>query len=152
MTKPEKKAPDQPDQNKKSRKKRRPAPEILLKTGQDAVSDAASDSDAETAYPNPGSKSDDSSSPNIGQNFVYILLCSDGTLYTGWTNNIDRRLEAHNSGKGAKYTRTRRPVKLAHLEVFTTKEEAMKREAAIKRLTRARKIALIEENGDIKSE
>lgn len=63
------------------------------------------------------------------QNVTYILECSDHTLYTGWTNDIEKRLEAHNSGQGAKYTRGRRPVKLVYLEVHNTKQEAMKREA-----------------------
>lgn len=74
---------------------------------------------------------------------VYILRCSDGTLYTGWTNNIARRLAAHNEGRGAKYTRGRTPVTLAHLEEFATKEEAMSREAEIKKLSRAQKILLL---------
>lgn len=77
-------------------------------------------------------------------NYVYILKCSDETLYTGWTNNLDKRLEAHNSGKGAKYTRVRLPVKLVYYEEYEDKIEAMKREYAIKRLTRKDKINLIE--------
>lgn len=79
-----------------------------------------------------------------GRPCTYILRCSDGTLYTGWTNDIKRRLEAHNSGKGAKYTKPRRPVALAYIEYFDTKEEAMSREYAIKRLTRAKKEELIQ--------
>ena len=74
---------------------------------------------------------------------VYILRCSDDTLYTGWTNDINRRLAAHNEGRGAKYTRGRRPVTLAYLEEFSTKEEAMSREARIKKLSRAQKILLL---------
>lgn len=73
---------------------------------------------------------------------TYILQCSDGTLYTGWTNNIQKRLAAHNAGKGSKYTRSRTPVKLVYLEPFDTKQEAMKREFQIKRLTRKEKLAL----------
>ena len=57
-------------------------------------------------------------------NYTYILKCKDETLYTGWTNDIEKRLEAHNAGKGAKYTRSRRPVELVYLEQFETKEEA----------------------------
>ena len=76
-------------------------------------------------------------------NYTYILSCSDGTLYTGWTNNLEKRLKAHNEGKGAKYTKTRRPVFLVYHEEFDTKEEAMKREYAIKKLSRAKKLALI---------
>ena len=77
-------------------------------------------------------------------NYTYIVKCRDGTYYTGWTNDIDKRMEAHNSGKGAKYTKTRRPVELVHLEEFPTKEEAMKREYAIKQMTRKAKEKLIE--------
>ena len=75
--------------------------------------------------------------------FTYILKCADGTLYTGWTNDIEKRLAAHNAGKGAKYTRTRRPVELVYCEKYETKEEAMSRECAIKKLTRVQKEALI---------
>lgn len=78
-------------------------------------------------------------------NYTYILSCSDGTLYTGWTNDLEKRLKAHNEGKGAKYTKTRRPVTLVYHEEFDTKEEAMKREYAIKKLSRAKKLALIEQ-------
>lgn len=76
-------------------------------------------------------------------NYTYIVKCSDETLYTGWTNNLEKRLEAHNSGKGAKYTKTRRPVKLVYFEEYDTKQEAMKRECAIKQLSRQKKLALI---------
>lgn len=76
-------------------------------------------------------------------NCTYILECCDGSLYTGWTNDIERRLEAHNAGKGAKYTKSRRPVKLVYLEEFETKEEAMRREYWIKRLKREEKMKLI---------
>lgn len=83
--------------------------------------------------------------PHVSENCTYILLCSDGSLYTGWTNSLPERIAAHNAGKGAKYTRARRPVRLVHVEVFGTKEEAMRREAAIKRLTRAKKQLLLAE-------
>ena len=76
-------------------------------------------------------------------NYVYILHCGDDTLYTGWTNDIDYRCHVHNTGKGAKYTKSRLPVKLVYWEVFETKQEAMKREYQIKRLTRANKLELI---------
>lgn len=76
-------------------------------------------------------------------NVTYILKCSDGTLYTGWTNDIQKRLKAHNEGHGAKYTRGRTPVELVYLEEFETKQEAMKRETAIKRLKKADKRKLI---------
>lgn len=78
------------------------------------------------------------------QNYTYILRCADGTLYTGWTNNLDRRLAAHNAGTAAKYTRPRRPVTLVYQEAFPTKEEAMRREWQIKHLSRAEKLALIQ--------
>lgn len=77
-------------------------------------------------------------------NYTYILKCSDGSLYTGWTNNLEKRVADHNAGKGAKYTKGRRPVELAYYEAFETKEEAMKREYAIKLLSRAEKNELIE--------
>ena len=76
-------------------------------------------------------------------NYTYILKCKDGTLYTGWTNNLDKRLKAHNDGKGAKYTKARRPVELVYYEEFELKEEAMKREYAIKQLTRKQKEELV---------
>ena len=60
-------------------------------------------------------------------NYTYILKCSDETLYTGWTNDLEKRINAHNAGKGAKYTKNRRPVELAYYEEFATKEEAMSR-------------------------
>ena len=78
-------------------------------------------------------------------NYTYIVQCADGTLYTGWTNCLQKRLKAHNEGKaGAKYTRSKRPVKLVYYEGFETKEEAMRREYAIKQLTRKQKEKLIE--------
>lgn len=76
-------------------------------------------------------------------NYTYILKCRDGSYYTGWTNDMEKRLQAHNEGRGAKYTRGRGPVELVYREVFETKEEAMKREYAIKRMTRAEKERLI---------
>ena len=79
----------------------------------------------------------------MGQDVTYILRCADGTLYPGWTNDLPRRLAAHAAGTGAKYTRGRRPVELVYYEVHGTKEAAMRREWAIKQLTRAEKLALI---------
>lgn len=78
------------------------------------------------------------------KNVTYILKCNDNSLYTGWTNDITHRLKMHNEGKGAKYTRGRAPVELVYLEEFETKQEAMSREAKIKRLTRKEKLLLIE--------
>jgi putative endonuclease len=67
-------------------------------------------------------------------NYTYILKCKDGTLYTGWTNDLDKRVKAHNEGRGAKYTRSRTPVELVYYETFETKEEAQRREYAIKKI------------------
>lgn len=75
--------------------------------------------------------------------FVYILQCADHTFYTGWTDDPKRRLAAHNSGKGAKYTRARLPVELVYLEESETRSAALKRECAIKKLTRTQKKVLI---------
>ena len=76
-------------------------------------------------------------------NYTYILECKDGTYYTGWTNNLEKRLKDHNAGKGAKYTKARLPVSLVYHEEFQTKEEAMSREYAIKHMTRTEKSELI---------
>jgi len=75
--------------------------------------------------------------------WAYILECRDGTLYTGWTNNLKKRTEIHNKGLGAKYTRTRYPVALKYFEEFSTKSEAMQREYIIKQLSRTAKLDLI---------
>ena len=75
--------------------------------------------------------------------YTYILRCSDGTLYTGWTFDLEQRLKAHNSGRGAKYTKSRLPVELVYSEEYNSKTEAMQREYAIKQLSRADKLALI---------
>lgn len=76
-------------------------------------------------------------------NYTYILGCSDGTYYTGWTNDLEKRVKMHNAGKGAKYTKPRRPVVLAYYEAFQTKEEAMRREWEIKQLSRKEKEQLV---------
>ncbi len=78
--------------------------------------------------------------------FTYILECADGTLYTGYTTDVERRLATHNSGKASKYTRGRLPVKLVYLEECKDKETAMSREWHIKQLSRVEKLKLIEEN------
>jgi len=75
--------------------------------------------------------------------YTYILKCKDDSLYTGWTNDLKKRITSHNAGKGAKYTKARRPVELVYYEEFQTREEAMKREYAIKQLSRKEKEALI---------
>jgi len=77
-------------------------------------------------------------------NYTYLLRCADNTLYCGWTNDLEKRLAAHNAGLGAKYTKSRLPVTLVYYEEYDTKEEAMRREFRIKRLTRAEKMKLIE--------
>ena len=79
------------------------------------------------------------------ENVVYILNCADGTLYTGWTDDVDARVRAHNAGRGAKYTKSRLPVELIYQETVATKSEALKREYQIKHLSRNEKIALIKE-------
>ena len=76
-------------------------------------------------------------------NYTYILKCKDDSLYIGWTNDLKKRITSHNAGKGAKYTKARRPVELVYYEEFQTREEAMKREYAIKQLSRKEKEALI---------
>ena len=76
-------------------------------------------------------------------NYVYLLRCADGTLYCGWTTDLTARLEAHNSGNGAKYTRSRRPVELVYHEEYEDRHEALSREYRIKRLSRQEKLALI---------
>ena len=75
--------------------------------------------------------------------YTYILRCSDDTLYTGWTNDLPKRLKTHNAGKGARYTRGRLPVKLIYYETFATKKKAMQREAQIKKLSRKQKLSFI---------
>ena len=76
-------------------------------------------------------------------NYTYLLECYDHSFYCGWTNDLDKRVMAHNSGNGAKYTKSRRPVALVYYETYETKEAAMKREAAIKRMSRREKERLI---------
>lgn len=75
--------------------------------------------------------------------YVYVLQCQDGSLYTGWTNDLDKRLLQHNAGKGAKYTRGRLPVRLVYSEEFPTKVDAMRREREIKKLSREEKLGLV---------
>ena len=77
-------------------------------------------------------------------NYVYMLRCRDGSLYTGWTNDLVKRLKAHNSGSSSKYTRTRLPAELVYFEEWESKEAAMSREWHIKRLSREEKLKLIE--------
>lgn len=82
-------------------------------------------------------------------NYTYMLRCADGTLYTGWTNDLAKRLRTHQSGRGGKYTRARLPVELVWFEAHAEKADAMRREWAVKRLSRAEKLALIAERSHI---
>ena len=77
------------------------------------------------------------------KHYVYILRCSDESFYTGWTTHLEERVSTHNLGQGAKYTRSRRPVTLVYFETFTNKSEALRRECAIKALSRKEKEKLI---------
>lgn len=76
-------------------------------------------------------------------NYVYILRCADGSLYTGWTNDLEKRVKTHNAGKGAKYTKTRLPVELVYYEEYEEKGEALSREFSIKKLKKTAKENLI---------
>lgn len=80
--------------------------------------------------------------------YTYMVECSDGTLYTGWTNDLEKRMKSHNLGTGAKYTRSRLPVRLVYYEAFISKKEAMKREYAIKQLSKKDKLSLIQKSED----
>ncbi|MEG0812621.1 MAG: GIY-YIG nuclease family protein [Clostridium sp.] len=79
-------------------------------------------------------------------NYTYVLRCADNSLYCGWTNHLEERIKAHNTGKGAKYTKGRGPVILVYFESYETKEEAMKREVAIKKMTRTQKEMMIQQS------
>ena len=79
-------------------------------------------------------------------NYTYLLRCADGSLYCGWTNDPEKRFAAHNAGTASKYTRSRLPVEPVYVEMSGTKQEAMRRESAIKKLTKAQKEALIQSN------
>ena len=79
----------------------------------------------------------------INKNYVYMIRCKDNTLYTGWTNDLYKRIKSHNNGNGAKYTKYRGPVELVYYETFDNKSEALKREIEIKKLTRIEKLDLI---------
>lgn len=83
----------------------------------------------------------------VCMNYTYVLECRDGSLYTGWTNNLEKRVRDHNDGRGAKYTKSRRPVRLAYYETYETKNEAMRREYEIKHMSRMEKLRLIGKAG-----
>ncbi|PQJ36368.1 endonuclease [Salinibacter sp. 10B] len=78
--------------------------------------------------------------------YVYVVECTDGTYYTGYTTDVERRITEHNDGTGARYTRGRRPVELVHVESFDTQSDAMQREYAIKQLRRSAKEALVKDS------
>ena len=80
------------------------------------------------------------------KNYVYLLKCADGTLYCGWTTDLDKRLAAHNAGTGAKYTRSRLPVEMVYHETFEDRTEALSREWHIKRMSRKQKLRMIEKD------
>ncbi|KAB7663263.1 GIY-YIG nuclease family protein [Bacillus sp. B1-b2] len=80
--------------------------------------------------------------------YFYVLRCKDNSFYAGYTNNLIKRLNTHNEGKGAKYTRVRLPVSIIHYEVFTTKQEAMQAEYAFKQLTRKKKEQFLEKKAE----
>ena len=84
--------------------------------------------------------------------FVYMVRCADGSLYTGWTTCLARRVAAHNAGRGAKYTRSRRPVCLVWAECQPDPSAALRREAAVKRLSRQQKLALVAAGGVVGEE
>lgn len=86
---------------------------------------------------------------NKKKHYTYILRCSDGTYYTGYTDHLERRVKVHNEGKGAKYTRGRLPVELIYYEEFETKTDAMKREWKLKQLDRRSKEQLISEKKEL---
>jgi putative endonuclease len=75
--------------------------------------------------------------------YVYVILCTDGSFYTGYTKNIDTRIKLHESGKGARYTKMHKPQKVAYIELFESRAQAMKREKQIKKLTHQQKLKLV---------
>lgn len=77
--------------------------------------------------------------------YTYMVECSDGSFYTGWTNDLEKRIKAHNEKRGAKYTRSRTPVRLVYYEAYTEKQDAMRREYEIKQYSRREKEALIKQ-------
>lgn len=85
-------------------------------------------------------------------NYTYIVECNDGSYYTGWSTDVEQRVKHHNEGRGAKYTKSRLPVRVVYVEAHETKQEAMQREYAIKQLSRRQKEELVQEykkkNGD----
>lgn len=95
-----------------------------------------------------GAGSDEAGSAGCCQYYVYVLVCADDSFYTGYTNDVEKRVAAHNAGKGAKYTRSRSPVELIARARFATKHEAMSAERRFKDLTRAQKECLVRRAAD----
>ncbi|MDF2608095.1 MAG: endonuclease [Bacillales bacterium] len=83
----------------------------------------------------------------MGTNYFYVLVCCDNSLYAGYTNNLDVRIKKHNSGKGAKYTRARKPVQLIYYEEFEDKTLALKKEVSFKKLNRNQKLLYLQKRG-----
>ncbi len=108
-------------------------------------SDASLPEDGKAAGPRDARRgtSEEPSSSDSPAFFVYVLACADGTLYTGYTNDVEQRVRAHNAGKGAKYTRSRTPVEVVAQARFDTKHEAMSAEYRFKRLSRNAKDGLL---------
>ncbi len=78
--------------------------------------------------------------------YVYILLCENGSLYTGYTKNLEERTKLHACGKGARYTKIHKPKRIAYVEILDSRSEAMKREKTIKRMSHQQKMSLIDSN------
>ena len=117
--------------------------ENTKKTAETETKNASVKKEDEQSTESARKKAEKPSGNAAARNYTYILKCGDGSLYTGWTNDIAARLEQHRSGKGAKYTRGRGPLELVYLEVHDTKSEAMSREARIKRFTKREKLNLL---------
>ena len=118
--------------------------ENTKKTAETEIKNASVKKADEQSTESARKKAEKLSGNAAARNYTYILKCGDGSLYTGWTNDIAARLEQHRSGKGAKYTKSRKPVKLVYFETFLTKQEAMRREWEIKQLSRVEKWKLIQ--------
>nr|WP_084777834.1 GIY-YIG nuclease family protein [Natrialba sp. SSL1] len=106
-------------------------------------SDAAGDPSDDGKPDSNGTKSEPEPEPIDGRHVVYVLECTDGSLYTGYTTDLERRVAEHNAGEGAKYTRGRTPVEVRYHERYETRSAAMSREYEIKQLTRAQKERLV---------
>ncbi len=126
------------------RRKKKKAAAPAETAGPEQVVVPTDPTDKKQAVETPTEKKTDASAMKEGVNYAYLLRCADGSLYAGWTNDLEKRLAAHQSGKGAKYTKAHLPVELAYHETFATKEEAMRREWELKQMTKAQKEALVQ--------